>query len=139
MLPTMTEPDPWTDPEPWSEPEKFFWASFNRADMKLFLLTFGGTLTANVLTVLVVGVALIVAQAGTPGRVQAFTRADTWLVIGGLVAGVVGAGLIVLGLVRDRWRVVYLGAGIGVLATMAIMTYSVIAFLFFLGKADRIK
>jgi hypothetical protein len=39
-----------------------FWASFNRADAKLFLITFAGTVAANVVTVMTVAVAIIVAR-----------------------------------------------------------------------------
>jgi hypothetical protein len=50
------------------EREQSLWASFSRADMRLFLVTFAGTVAANVVTVMVVAVAVIVARSGTSGR-----------------------------------------------------------------------
>lgn len=41
------------------ERQESLWESFNRADMKLFVVTFAGTLAANVVTVMVVAVAII--------------------------------------------------------------------------------
>lgn len=48
--------------EPAEEREHSFWASFSQADLRLFLLTFAGTVAANVVTVVVVAVALILAR-----------------------------------------------------------------------------
>jgi hypothetical protein len=39
--------------------EPSFWDSFNQADVKLFVVTFAGTLAANIVTVLVVAFAVI--------------------------------------------------------------------------------
>lgn len=50
------------------ERERSFWASFSQADMKLFLVTFAGTVAANVVTVMVVAVALIASRPATGGR-----------------------------------------------------------------------
>jgi hypothetical protein len=44
-------------PEP--EREGSFWRSFNRADAKLLLITFAGTVAANVVTVIVVAIAIL--------------------------------------------------------------------------------
>jgi hypothetical protein len=50
-----------------AEPGESLWGSFNRADIKLFLITFAGTVAANVVTVLVVAVAVILVQHRVPG------------------------------------------------------------------------
>jgi hypothetical protein len=44
------------------EVERSFWATFTRADMRLFLVTFAGTVTANIVTVMVVALALIASR-----------------------------------------------------------------------------
>ena len=49
------------------ERERSFWAGL-QADMKLFLVTFAGTVAANVVTVMVVAVALIASRPATGGR-----------------------------------------------------------------------
>lgn len=40
-----------------------FWASFTQADMRVLVITFAGTLAANIVTVLVVAVAVVVARS----------------------------------------------------------------------------
>lgn len=61
------------------EPEnESLWASFNRADMKLFIVTFAGTLAANVMTVTVVAVALLIARPLTIGRPTERTVLSSW-------------------------------------------------------------
>lgn len=44
------------------ERQPSFLGSFSQADLRLFLITFAGTVTANVLTVMVVAVAIILAR-----------------------------------------------------------------------------
>jgi hypothetical protein len=90
MLPAMTDieveqPDP-TGGEPAKESDpKSAWARLP-ADTRLLLVTVAGTLIANVLTVLVVALAIIVAKKGVSG-----TLASRWA-LGGLVAcGGIGA------------------------------------------------
>lgn len=48
--------------EPTGERQPSFLASFSQADLRLLLITFAGTVAANVVTVMVVAVALIAAR-----------------------------------------------------------------------------
>ena len=57
-----------TEKEPAEERERSLWASFSQADMRLFLVTFAGTVAANVVTVMVVAVALIASRPSNGGR-----------------------------------------------------------------------
>src|SRR5262245_46499455 len=59
----MTETAP---KEPGKERESSFWRTFTQSDMRLLLLTFAGTLAANVMTVVVVAFAIIAAHALRP-------------------------------------------------------------------------
>jgi predicted cation transporter len=63
-----TEPE--TDEEPERKPSLL--SSFDRDDTKLLIVTIGGTLIANVMTVLVVGLALILAKDYGLGPVETF-------------------------------------------------------------------
>jgi len=49
------------------KPEQSLWASFTQADRKVFLITFAGTVAANVATVLVVALAVIIARSSHTG------------------------------------------------------------------------
>lgn len=49
------------------ERQESLWASFNRADMRLLIVTFAGTVAANVVTVMVVAIAIIVARSQING------------------------------------------------------------------------
>jgi hypothetical protein len=57
------EPATVEEPAKEQEHQESFWASFNQADMKLFVLTFAGTVAANIVTVMVVAVAVILVRA----------------------------------------------------------------------------
>src|SRR5262245_12135017 len=48
--------------------ESSFVGSFSQADMRLFVVTFTGTVAANVVTVLVVAVAILLARSGSSSR-----------------------------------------------------------------------
>jgi hypothetical protein len=50
------------------ERQESLWASFTRADMRLFLVTFAGTVAANLVTVVVVAVAIIFARPSNSAR-----------------------------------------------------------------------
>jgi hypothetical protein len=50
------------------EDHRSFLASFSPADLRLFLITFAGTVAANVVTVMVVAVAVIAARPKVSGR-----------------------------------------------------------------------
>jgi hypothetical protein len=50
------------------ERQEPLWASFTRADMRLFLVTFAGTVAANLVTVVVVAVAIIFARPPNSAR-----------------------------------------------------------------------
>lgn len=75
-----------------------FWASFNRNDAKLLLITFAGTVAANLVTVMVAAVAII-SVTGSP-------RPTTQSVVDALIFGVGALALTGLGLVivRQRWH-----------------------------------
>ena len=66
------------------EPEPF-WASFNDTDVKLFVVTFAGTLAAGVLTVVIVGLGLLVIRVARdqglgPREAWVFAGPGPWLV-----------------------------------------------------------
>jgi hypothetical protein len=54
--------------EPAEEREHSFLASFSQGDLRLFLITFAGTVAANVVTVMIVAVAVIAARPQVSGR-----------------------------------------------------------------------
>jgi hypothetical protein len=61
-----TTPDD-THEEPAEEPKPSLLDSFSQADLKLFLITFAGTVAANVVALMFVGLAvLLVRVVGTP-------------------------------------------------------------------------
>ena len=90
-----------TEKEPAEERERSLWASFSQADMRLFLVTFAGTVAANVVTVMVVAVALIVARPQISGRP---TVGAVLILVGFAVTGVVMVGRNVISLLRKRPR-----------------------------------
>ncbi|SRR5229473_7130404 len=51
-----------TPKEPRDDPDRSFWRSFSQADMRLLVVTFAGTVAANVMTVLLVATAILVAK-----------------------------------------------------------------------------
>jgi hypothetical protein len=55
-----------THEEPAEERQTSLWTSFSQADLKLFLITFAGTVAANLATVMVVAVALILDGSQRP-------------------------------------------------------------------------
>jgi hypothetical protein len=57
-----------TEKESAEEREHSFSASFSQGDLRLFLITFAGTVAANILTVMVVAVAVILARPQLVGR-----------------------------------------------------------------------
>ena len=57
-----------TAEEPEQEHQESLWASFTRADMRLFLVTFAGTVAANILTVMLVAVAIILDRPSSGPR-----------------------------------------------------------------------
>ena len=54
--------------EPGQEPKMPFWGSFSQADIRLLVITFAGTVAANVVTVLVVAVAIIAVRSSANPR-----------------------------------------------------------------------
>jgi hypothetical protein len=87
--------------EPAEEREHSFLASFSQADLRLFLITFAGTVAANVVTVMVVAVALIVARPQLGGRP---TVGAVLTLVGFAAIGVVMVGRNVTSLLHKRPR-----------------------------------
>jgi hypothetical protein len=114
------------------EPEPSFLASFNRADAKLFLVTFAGTVAANVITVMVVAVAVILARPQLAGR------PTVGLVLVYLFLGGFGVLLTSVSIVRLRRKRV-----ISKMFILILMVFSAILvsedLLILLGFAVRVK
>jgi hypothetical protein len=76
------------------ERQESLWASFTRDDMKLFLVTFAGTVAANIVTVMVVAVAVIFARH-PGGPIRGHERPSSQLAplwLWWFVLGTIGAG-----------------------------------------------
>jgi hypothetical protein len=73
------------------------WDSFTRTDLKLLIVTFAGTLAANIVTVIVVAVAVVIARWNLAGQ-----RLSIRVVIGNLVAAVVFMGCEIIIIRRMR-------------------------------------
>jgi hypothetical protein len=72
--------------EPAEERERSFLASFSQADLKLFVVTFAGTVAANVVTVIIVAVALLLARPPAGVRpTPAAVLIDLYAVVIGLM------------------------------------------------------
>ena len=54
--------------------QQSFWESLDRADKKLFLVTFAGTVAANVVTVTVLAIAVIIARPSVSGQPKTATN-----------------------------------------------------------------
>jgi hypothetical protein len=81
-----------------AEPKKeSLWDSFTRTDLKLLIVTFAGTLAANIVTVIVVAVAVVIARWNLAGQ-----RLSIRVVIGNLVAAVVFMGCEIIIIRRMR-------------------------------------
>ena len=81
-----------TEKEPAEEREGSLWVSFSQADMRLFLVTFAGTVAANIVTVMVVAVALIASRPANGGRpTVGSVLIDLFCVISGVMT--VGIGV----------------------------------------------
>jgi len=81
------------------EAEPSFWDSFTRADARLFLMTFAGTVAANVVTVMVVAVALIASRPPSSGRP---TAGSVPIDLACSAAGVMAVGIGITALRRTR-------------------------------------
>jgi hypothetical protein len=81
------------------ERQESVWASFGRADAKLFMVIFAGTVAANVVTVMIVAVALIAARSGSNGRPH---LGAVLIYLGCVIAGVVTVGVGVQALRQKR-------------------------------------
>ncbi len=120
----MTEP---VAPEERTEEEQSFWASFDQADMKLFLVTFAGTLAATILAVVVVGLGLLLIRLARDQHQGFMGLVDT--------AGVAGGGaIIVLTPVlllsrRTRKRAVDAAANVAAIMILAILLLAAIGYL----------
>ena len=80
------------EPAEEEEHEASFWASFTRADTRLFLMTFAGTVAANIVTVMVVAVALIASRPSNGGRrpTVGSVLIDLFCVISGVITVRIG-------------------------------------------------
>lgn len=124
-----------TDKAPAHEREQSFWASFSQGDAKLFLVTFAGTVAANVVTVMIVAVAVVVARSGTKGRPTAFgVLIDLFCAVSGVLAVTVGVTTVrPLRKIDKTSRAVFLAVGIlavvlgliGVLFLLILLGYAV--------------
>jgi hypothetical protein len=148
--PAMTE-DPPAETRTTSEPappaaaaegrpereEQSFLASFSRGDMKLLVVTFLGTVAANLVTVAVVGYSIILARniSGIPGGLKEGTE-----LYGGAIAGLLVFGFL-LDLIRrhqrSRFRVVLRRMSIGCLVLAGL--YGLGLMLALLGAAAGVK
>jgi hypothetical protein len=113
------------------EAEPSFWASFNRTDAKLLVVTIVGTLAANVVTVMVVAVAIIVVGASR-------SRPSSDLVYTTLLDTVLG--ILVTGFLVSSFRRARGGFKV-IRAVIAIMSglFTVQLLLILLGYAANIK
>ena len=122
-----------TEKEPAEEEhQESFWASFNRADAKLLLVTFAGTVAANAVTVMVVAIALISARPAFAGRPGIGT---VLIYLYFVIIGALGVGT-TLSLSRRahrRWRVALVA--VAVVGGLAVFD----ALLILLGYAVGVK
>lgn len=120
-------------PEEKKDTESFL-ASFNRADAKLFLITFAGTVAANIVTVLVVAAAIILdrPQNGAPSPAGEVPAA--------LISSAVGIlGIIVcLIALRRKWGDLTTRLMISFLA-LSLSVLTMIFLLILLGDAAGVK
>jgi hypothetical protein len=120
------------------EHEESFWASFTRADRRLFLITFAGTVAANVVTVMVVAIALIVARP--PPGVRP-TPAAVLLDLGVVVIGLMTIGIGVAALRRWRPRDTTSRANdmVTLVLTVVMGLFTLVFLLVLLGYAVGVK
>lgn len=119
--------------------EKSFLASFTRADAKLLLITFAGTVAANVVTVMVVAFAVILARSSTTTP-----RPTEGAVLIDLAA--VAAGVMTLGVGVSFMRQRRVGAAYSRVITLIIVVLvvaecliSAVFLLVLLGDAVGVK
>jgi len=115
--------------------EESFWASFNRADMKLFLLTFAGTVAANVVTVMVVAVAIILAQPPKGERPTTLLLFSLTLVAGGIFF--MGVGTILFRRMHKISRMIM--AEVFLVCTVGMGLCTLEFLLILLGFAVKVK
>lgn len=115
------------------ERQEPFWASFNRADMKLFLVTFAGTLAANVLTVMLVAVAIISVRTR-------FVKPTPIGVIGALIVALLGGlGIVAIPQILREKGQTRLNKVVGWIMVAVVCSVTVLIVLSLLGYAAGIK
>jgi hypothetical protein len=135
-VPTTT-PDE-TQEEPAEERQRSFWASFSQTDLRLFLVTFAGTVAANVLTVMIVAVAVIAARPENSGRPTASGALDDILVLA-IAATLLGISMAAWSPWRPwvgRLRALNV---VGPVITVVLGLFTLVYLLILLGYAAGVK
>ena len=128
-----TTPDDTHEEPAEEERQESFWDSFNRADAKLFLVTFAGTVAANVLTVMLVAIAIISDRAR-------FVKPTSTGVIFSLIVALFG-GLGIVGarqVLREKGQT-RLNKGVGWIVVAFMCSVTLLIVLSLLGYAAGIK
>jgi hypothetical protein len=119
--------------------ERSFWASFSQADLRLFLVTFAGTVAANMVTVMVVALALIASRP--PRGKQGANAGGVVILVIFSVLGLASVIVSVAALRRNRSKHTMDLTTKVILATLAVSlgVLAVLSLLILLGWAAGVK
>jgi hypothetical protein len=117
--------------------QESIWASFTRDDMKLLLITFAGTVAANVVTVMVVALAVIAAR---PTKGLRLTVSIVLIFVTYVVVGILCAAISAIATRRMRARgVTSRVIRVMIAGVVAMGLFALVYLLVLLGLAAGVK